>query len=92
MTSFPILDAPRDLANREFQRCILDFHGHLEAYIDEMDAWVAMPVRLVHTSAGGFGIEIGPYSFDVADIQVMQAAIANYYLATGTGPRLKAVD
>lgn len=88
MTSFPILDADRDHANREYHRCILDFIGHVEAYVDEMDSWVAMPVRLVHTTAGGFGIELGPYSFDIADVRVMQAAIESYHRAVGK-PNLK---
>jgi len=91
MTAFEILDAPRGYANREHQRVILDFHGHIEAYIDEMDSWVAMPVRLVHTAAGGFGIEVGPYTLDIADIRLMEAAIASYYQATGNPP-LKVVD
>lgn len=91
MTDFPILDAPRDIANREFQRVILDFHGYLEPYIDETDGWVSMPVRLVHDTAGGFAIEVGPYKLDICDIRLMQRAIASYYAAAGNPP-LKVVD
>jgi hypothetical protein len=91
MTEFPILDAPRYWANCEHHRVILDFHGYFEAYVDEMDSWVAMPVRLVHTTTGGFALEVGPYTLDAADIRVMQAAIASYCLATERPP-IKAVD
>jgi hypothetical protein len=91
MTDFPILDSPRTGDPFTYPgRAILDYHGHIEPYVDEMDYWVAMPVRLVHTEGGGFGIEVGPYTLNRPDIERLRAAIASYDLATG--PHLKAVE
>jgi hypothetical protein len=90
MSDFPILDSPRAGDPYTYPgRAILDFHGYIEPYVDEMDYWVAMPVRLVHT-VDGLGIEIGPYSLDAADIMRLRAAIASYDQATG--PTRRAVE
>lgn len=80
MTDFPILDAPRDheLTGRAIQDCF----GDLEPYVEEMDTWIVMPVRLAHSSLAGWHLEIGPYDLDRRDINRLREAIAAYDLAT----------
>jgi hypothetical protein len=75
MSDFPVLDAPR---TTEFGRVIFDEFGEIEPYIDEMDSWIAMPVRLVHDQAAGCHLEVGPYSLDRRDIQRLREAIAAF--------------
>ena len=83
MSFFPILDAPRNVANAEHNRVIMDSFGHVEAFVEEVDSWCALPIRLVHDQAAGFAIEVGPYSLDRASINVLRAAIAAYDEARG---------
>jgi hypothetical protein len=82
MSDFPVLDALRTHANSDFGRMILDAFGDVEAYLEETDSWIAMPVRLVYDDAAGWHLELGPYSMDVCDINVLRAAIASYDAAT----------
>ncbi|MEZ0382173.1 hypothetical protein [Mycobacterium sp. pW045] len=81
-TEFPVLDSDRAVANQEHHRAIIDCFGFTEPYVDEMDAWVALPVRLTHDTAAGWRIEAGPYSFGAADVATLEAAIAAYRAAT----------
>jgi hypothetical protein len=79
MTDFPILDSDR--AGDPFiypGRAILDAHGHIEPYVDEMDTWVAIPLRLVHLDTAGLCLELGPYTLNRQDIERLRAAIASY--------------
>jgi hypothetical protein len=82
-SDFPVLDAPRTVANAELGRVILDFLGCVEPHLPELDDWCAMPVRLVYDQAGGWHLECGPYSLDRCDIEVLRAAIAAYDQAAG---------
>lgn len=84
-TEFPILDAARPVGNTEHHRAIIDVFGYAEPYIEELDGWTALPVRLVHDAANGWGIELGPYSLDAGDILLLRRAIAAYYAAMGRG-------
>jgi hypothetical protein len=84
MTDFPVLDAPRLYANNSLGRAVIDVHGYIEPYMCEIDSWVAMPLRLVHDQAAGFGIEVGPYTLDAADIRRLRQAIAAYDQAIST--------
>lgn len=86
-TDFPILDADYSAANEHCGRVILDWLGYIEPHIDETDDWVAMPVRLVHTATGGFGIELGPYSLGTKDIDRLRRAITAYDIATAPNPK-----
>lgn len=86
-TRFPVLDAPRTEANHSLGRVILDYHGELEPYIEEIDSWISMPVRLVHDQAAGIHLEIGPYSLDRRDIERLHAALTAYDQATGRPTR-----
>ncbi|MGV0718539.1 hypothetical protein ABQE93_24345 [Mycolicibacterium sp. XJ662] len=82
MTDFPILDAARDYANREFGRFVLEGFGYLDAYIDEIDNYCSMGLRLVHDQAAGIHLELGPYDLDRNDVERLRAAIRAYDLAT----------
>lgn len=75
---FPVLDAPRPHGNAEFNRCIGDTFGFIEPFIEEIDAWVAMPLRLVYDQAAGWHLELGPYDLADSDIQSLRQAIAAY--------------
>lgn len=82
-TVFPILDAPRLYANNMLHRTVVDDFGFLEPYTSETDSWFALPLRLVHDDAGGRHLELGPYSLNGDDVELLRAAIAAYDRATG---------
>ena len=76
-SAFPVIDGYRGLdAAGHPHRVIQDYFGFVEAAIVEADGWVAMPLRLVHSQAGGWEIELGPYTLDAADILKLREAIA----------------
>lgn len=81
---FPLLDAHRAEGNTELSRVIMDAFGNIEPYIDELDYWCSMPVRLVHNIAAGWHLEVGPYGLAHSDIQRLRQAIAAYDQAAGT--------
>lgn len=85
-SDFPILDGFRPPREDGTHRVIIDVLGMAEPYLDEADGWVALPVRLVHSPLGGFGIELGPYTLDPADIDVLRRAVAAYDAATVARP------
>lgn len=85
-SDFPILDADRSHPDREYSRVIIDVLPPVEAYITEMDSWVAMPVRLAYSQSNGIYLEVGPYDLDRADIEVMRRAVAAYDAATIARP------
>lgn len=80
---FPVLDHPRLRENTDYNRVIIDVFGHMEPYLPETDSWCSMPLRLTHNTAGGFQIELGPYTLDAADIMRLREAFAEYDKATG---------
>ena len=83
-TDFEILDSVRQPDAHGYpRRSIIDFYGYLEPHIDELDTWVAMPLRLVHSQLAGFELEVGPYSLSAADIHTLRSAIAAYDKALG---------
>lgn len=86
MSDFPVLDAPRPIANAEHARVILDAFGDAEPFIEEIDGWLSMPLRLVHDQANGFHIELGIYSLDASDIWALRRAIEAYDKAVGRTP------
>lgn len=88
---FPALDAPRTEGNRTLGRVVFDSFGHVEPFIEETDSWVAMPVRLVHDSAAGLHLELGPYSLDNRDVERLRAAVRAYDIAVG-GPAIRRVQ
>jgi hypothetical protein len=83
MPDFPVLDAPRPVANAELGRVIIDFFDYLEPHIEELDDWISLPLRLIYSQADGFGLELGPYTLGRADIERLRAAIAAYDQASG---------
>ncbi|MEB3048653.1 hypothetical protein KV112_02685 [Mycolicibacter sp. MYC123] len=77
--TFPVLDADRSHADREYQRHVIAECGFTEPYISETDDWCTMPLRVVVDSASDVHIEFGPYDLNIADIQALQRAIGTYY-------------
>lgn len=77
--TFPILDADRSFADREYNRHVIAETGFTEPYIGETDDWVTMPLRVVVDAASGVHIELGPYDLGIADIRALQGAIRTYY-------------
>ncbi|MEH3141176.1 MAG: hypothetical protein PGN37_13545 [Mycobacterium kyogaense] len=75
---FELIDAPRPIGNSEFQRVVADHFGYVEPYLEELDKWCALPVRLVHNSGAGWHLELGCYDLDAADIHTLRAAIRAY--------------
>jgi hypothetical protein len=68
-------------------------HGRLRHYINqthsrEKHTLAQMPARLVYLPIGDVGwcIELGPYTFDRDDIEVLREAIAGYDRARNTLP------
>jgi hypothetical protein len=91
VTNFPIVDFPREGDPFTYPgRTVLDHFGFIEPYQPATDYWCALPVRLVHTEGGGFGIELGPYTLNHTDIDRLRATINSYDEATG--PHLRAVE
>lgn len=80
---FPVLDAPRTRATAEVGRVVVDHLGYVEPRIDETDDWCSMPLRLAHSQAAGWYLELGPYELDIADILRLREAIAAYDSAVG---------
>ena len=72
---FPVLDAPREFADTELGRVVIEEFNAIEPYIEETDSWAAMPLRVVHDQGNGFHIEIGPYSLGNSDIRRLVRAI-----------------
>lgn len=81
---FPVLDAPRDFDNREYHRHIIKDFGYIDPYISEIDYWTSMPVRLIHDTAGGYRIELGPYSLSRYDVNCLREAIAAFNEVSAT--------
>lgn len=81
--SYPPLDAPRTVANAELARVVVDSFGCIDAYIDEIDHYCSMHVRLAHDQAAGWHLELGPYDLDAAAIGRIRGAIAAYDRAVG---------
>jgi hypothetical protein len=77
-TDFPVLDGPRPFADGSLGRSVIDSYGFVEAYVEEMDDWTSMPLRLTHDQGSGFQLELGPYTLDVCDIAKLRAAIAGF--------------
>lgn len=85
MTNFPILDGNRDMTEG---REVISELGELEPFIDEIDGWVSMPVRVSHTPGAGIVLEIGPYTLDARDIAGLGDAIRRYHDITNHGPTI----
>ncbi len=76
-----VLDRPAHV-DGEPARIVAQEFGLVSPYISEIDHWVDMPVRLIHDEAGGFGVEVGPYVLDGADVDRISEAIESYWQAT----------
>lgn len=88
---FPVLDSDRAHANKEYARVVLDFLGYIEPYVEEVDSWVSMPVRLAHDQAGGLRLEIGPYTLAAADTLRIRDAIRSYDTCVN-GPSIRRIQ
>jgi hypothetical protein len=84
MSDFPVLDGNRDMTEG---RVVISELGELEPYIDEVDGWVSMPVRVSHTAGAGVVLELGPYSLDARDVARLRAALRNWGIVT-SGPTI----
>ncbi|MGB5796886.1 MAG: hypothetical protein WBH51_13990 [Mycolicibacter algericus] len=89
--TFPVLDADRSHADREYHRHVIAETGYAEPYIAELDDWATMPLRVVVDSAADVHIEFGPYDLNIADIQALQRAIGTYYENVNR-TQLRAID
>lgn len=76
MADFPVLDGNRDMTEG---REVISELGELEPFIDEIDGWVSMPVRVSCTPGAGIVLEIGPYTLDARDIAGLGDAIRRYH-------------
>lgn len=84
MTDFPVLDAPRPIADSEIGRLVIDDQlAPIEPFIEETDWYVTMPIRLVYDQGSALHLEIGPYSMCKTDIERLRAAITAYDKAQG---------
>lgn len=84
MTDFPILDGNRESTE---DRMVISECGELEPYIDEVDGWVSMPVRVSHTAGAGVVLELGPYSLDARGVARLRDALRSWDCATN-GPTI----
>lgn len=67
---------------RHLTRDIFRQFADLEPYVELIDAEYALPLRLVHDQAAGLHLELGPYSLNRADVNLLREAIAAYDRAT----------
>jgi hypothetical protein len=80
MSDFPAMDYER---GDKFNRQVFETFGDVEAHVAELDSWCALPVRLSHDQAGGWQVELGPYTLNHADLLVLAAALRGWQDATG---------
>jgi hypothetical protein len=74
---FPELDSTRTEANCPGHQIISE-HGTIEPFVDEMDTWVSIPVRVAVNAGAGLCIEVGPYTLGRQEIDRLRAAIFDY--------------
>lgn len=79
ISEFPVLDADRPVADAEHNRTIVAVFDPVEPYLEEIDSWCAMPLRLTHDRLDGWQLELGPYTLDLTDIRQLSHAINAYY-------------
>lgn len=61
MNDFPVLDTDRStIPGGEGTKTELADLGMIEPYVDEMDWWCRLPVRVTHGYVSGVCIELGP--------------------------------
>ncbi len=80
---FEVIDADRDADPLGLARVVMDVFGWAEPLDCRVDTWKSLPIRLIHDSAGGWQIELGPFNLDAADILNLREAIAAYDKAVG---------
>lgn len=80
---FEVIDAPRNSDHLGLNRVVFDTFGWAEPLDYREDTWKSLPIRLIHDSAGGWQIELGPFNLDAADILNLREAIAAYDQAVG---------
>lgn len=90
MADFPLLDADYTAATTDLNRTVLNTLDPIEPAIDETDTYCTIPIRLVHDTAAGLHLELGPYTIDHTDIERLRNAIHAYDLANH-GPTLRRV-
>lgn len=80
MIRVDILDFDRDSTPDAINngRIVLAECESMEPVVDEIDAWVNLPLRIVHSPIAGLCIEIGPYSLAASDVRTMESALATY--------------
>lgn len=79
--AFDVDDDPRTAENEEYHRTVFDWFGFLEPHLSAEDDWRSVPLRLTHSCASGWAVEVGRYTFGAADIALLRKAIAAYDLA-----------
>ena len=80
MNRVDILDFDRDSTPDAFDngRVVLAECEAMEPVVDEIDAWVNLPLRIVHSAVAGLCIEIGPYSLAATDVRALAVALDQY--------------
>ncbi|ORL35004.1 hypothetical protein [Prescottella equi] len=76
---FPLLDYDREAASDDHQRVVIHDCGAIELFVDEMDGWVTLPLRIAHNQAAGYVLEFGPYTFSDSDLPALVKAVQQYY-------------
>ncbi len=88
MSDFPVLDGNRDCTE---DRMVIGECGELEPYIDEIDGWVSMPLRVTTTPGVGIVLEVGPYTLNGRDVTRLRAALRSWDIANN-GPSIRRVQ
>jgi hypothetical protein len=78
---WPVLDDPRTLPNEWGDRDVLEDFGSVNPYAEDLDRWCLLPMRLVWNSAGGLGLEVGPYTLHTHAIDAVASVLTSYYAA-----------
>lgn len=67
----PVLDGPY---SRDTYRRVVRELGSVDAYAQEADWWLRLPVRVIF-DCDGHGLEVGPYRIDLFELDVLRHAI-----------------
>src|SRR5258708_4983467 len=76
--SAPVIDDPREEATSEFGRVVLREYPAPWPHRNPEDDSVRLPLRLVGDDGMVLRLEIGPFDFKEADVEMLRLAIAGY--------------
>jgi hypothetical protein len=78
---WPVLDAPRTLADEEGDREVLEGFGSVAPIAEDLERWCLLPLRLVWNEDDGLELELGPYTLPTHAVDAITSALTSFYAA-----------